>query len=78
MEQELATYVTKRGHQAVAVSGFKFRLDKNQQNSKRWKCAIETCKARCTTDKDMKHILPGHFEHNDMEGDERKVKVVQP
>ena len=78
MEQELATYVTKRGHQAVAVSGFKFRLDKNQQNSKRWKCAIETCKARCTTDKDMKHILAGHFEHNhDMEGDERKVKVKE-
>ena len=54
--------------------GFKFRRDKDFNNSRVWRCIEKGCGSRCKTDLDELMILGGRFEHNHVEPDTRKLE----
>lgn len=66
-------FTTNRGNPGIIVDGYKFRKDKQFNNSKLWRCVVKNCSSRCKTDLEELMILGGRMEHNHSEPGNKNI-----
>ena len=63
--------IINRRKPGILCDGFQYRIHREANSSRTWRCTKKECKATCTTDLSDLMVLDGRFEHNHPELDER-------
>lgn len=68
-------FVTNRGKLSLLYDGLQYRIHRDAESSRTWRCTKIECKAICTIDLSGLIVLDGRFEHSHSEPDERSIKI---
>ena len=66
--------INNRRKPGILCDGFQYRIHREANSSRTWRCTKKESKATCTTDLSDLMVLDGRFEHNHPELDERSIQ----